>query len=99
MLGGWEGNRKRPQRALGDRKMLLLLFPEQGNAIIPVLRFRNVIPQLSVHTEALQTIHCSFICPSPSPSPCSGLERRLGGTKGKNHLLGYKFTGNSHGIK
>lgn len=86
---------------LGDRKMLLLLFLEQGNAIIPMLWFRNVIPQLSVHTEALQTMQCSFTRPSPSPSPCSGLERGLGGTKGKNHVLRYEFfhAVNSNGIR
>lgn len=79
--------------------MLLLLFLEQGDAIIPMLWFRNVTPQFNVHNETLQTMHCSFTCPSPFPSPCGGLEKRLGGTEGKNYVLRSEVTGNNNGIK
>lgn len=67
--------------------------------LIPMLWFRNVIPQFSVHTKALRAVHCSLTCPSPSPCPWVGWRGHLETQRVKNHILRYEFTGSSNRIR
>lgn len=55
-----------------------------------------VFHKLVFPLKPFQTVLCLFT----SPSPCHGMERKMGGTKGKDHGVRWEqFTGNSNEMK
>lgn len=69
-----------------------------------MLWFRNGTSKSSAPSESVpnhtQLSHATSALPSLSPSHCSGMDLRIGGTKGEDYNLREEhFTGNSNEIR